>query len=318
MLYLHNNIPAWLSVHHTAMPDLIRLMHGSSTGVNRLIKTFRVHWGAKKLQHALSDVGSPSNTHPVDLNSENTKSVSPLPIPKTPNFKSPNQTVEFENASGISKRQLEKKIHEIAIKEPRPPSHKPQWYVHDSILLKYHIDLATITPLIPLASPQTKTVSERAKVVSPLTPCGAQGVTCGKGTKKGAKRKTDGIPTVKSMFQNLINTSPENVARCDPPKPKRIKLELHVGTLQPNPEKRALESTSTQVQSAAKRLCLDEQAVNAMGQSKTTSVIVIDSDHSNGGNSDTKENDHASVTEDDLRFSPVSALKDITTTSASK
>ena len=296
------------------MPDLIRLMHGSSTGVSRLVKTFRMHWGAKRLQQSTTTDQSEKDTHTPPLDSVTRsprQSSPPLLNPKT-NFKSPNQTAEFENASGISKRQLEKKIHEVAIKEAHPPSHKPQWYVHDSILQKYHIDVTTITPLVPLASPQMKTVSERAKVVSPLTPCGtgaAVSGNCGKGNKKGAKRKTDGIPTVKSLFQNH-KKSPENTDKCGPPKPKRVKLELHVDTTQPKetrPEKRGPGSGHTQ---AAKRLCLDK------GQSNT-SVIVLDSE--NCSSSDTKENEyHVSLNEGKSKFSLVNALKDLTSTGVTK
>lgn len=303
------------------MPDLIRLMHGSSIGVTRLIKTFRTHWGAKRLQQsATSDRSEDATRHTPPTDSNTRQSSPPLLIPNTPNFKSPNQTVEFENASGISKRQLEKKIHEIAIKESRPPSHKPQWYIHESILHKYHIDITTITSFIPLASPQTKTNLERAKVVSPLTPFGTGADTTGnygRGNKKGAKRKTGGIPTVKSLFKNM-SKSPENMGVCEPPKPKRVKLELHVDTSQtkePRPEKRALDLGNTQ---AAKRLCLDKEILNTKEQTNTD-VIVLNSENSNGGSLETKENKyHVSLGEGKSKFSLLSALKNVSTTGVSK
>lgn len=85
-----------------AVPDLIQLLQGSSVGLERAIKKLRVCWGRKVL--ADSKNGAQSGNY-----SES----------------------DYEQASGISKRQVEKKIHEIAKKVDRV------WQVDKSILEKY-------------------------------------------------------------------------------------------------------------------------------------------------------------------------------------
>ena len=81
------------------MPELVKLLHGSSVGLERAIKRLRVYWGRKV-------VGDQTEHY-----SES----------------------DYEVASGISKRQVEKKIHEVAKKVDRV------WQVDKSVLEKYSI-----------------------------------------------------------------------------------------------------------------------------------------------------------------------------------
>lgn len=175
-----------------AMPELIRLVHGSAMGVGKLIKTFRMHWGAKQIC---------SSSNPGNSNSSE-------PVLETPTSQQSN-TTQYESASGISKRQLEIKIQSMAIKELRPPNNKPVWYVHDPVLKQYNMDPQAITPLVPLVSPLSKSTSEGPKM-SPETPCSSGSSV----VKRGIKRKTDSTPSVKTLFEAMKDKKPVTEATC--------------------------------------------------------------------------------------------------------
>ena len=190
-----------------AMPDLIRLVHENPAGLNRLIKTFRMHWGAKVM--AERDKSKADNPLVVSSAQPNTE------VPKTP--KTPQGQPDYESASGISKRQLEMKIVKIAAKEQRATSYKPLWYVHDSVLRQYGIEASTITTLVPLASPFAKLQlcdREKTKLTSPETPCSGN-------AKKGMKRKVGSTPSVKSLFEACAKSPKINT---EPPKEKKPRL----------------------------------------------------------------------------------------------
>lgn len=84
------------------MSDLIKLLQGSSIGLERAIKMFRINWGRKMLAEKGIQLDSCSDS-------------------------------DFEQASGISKRQLEMKITQIAKKVDR------MWRVDETILKKYTV-----------------------------------------------------------------------------------------------------------------------------------------------------------------------------------
>lgn len=83
------------------MPDLIKLVHGNTAGLSKLMMKFRKHWTSKWLGRDVTDE-------------------------------------EVDEKSPISKRQLEKKIQNIASKERR--NDRPRWYVHSHILEAYGIE----------------------------------------------------------------------------------------------------------------------------------------------------------------------------------
>ena len=121
------------------MPDLIRFVHGSSLGLLRIVKEFRQLWGAKKASKmAASDGG---NT---------------LAAKETPSAACGKENVDYSTVCGISKRQLESKIQQIAKKESRPPDYKHRFYVHRDILDKYGLDpaaLAVVAMPVSVISP---------------------------------------------------------------------------------------------------------------------------------------------------------------------
>ena len=189
------------------MPDLIRLVHKNSMGLGRLMKTFREYWGAKVIASSGGDpMGmrersiSPSNDSTKATSTEN----SPFCKPKTPG--PTGNSSELENASGISKRQLEKKIQSMAVKEARPPSHKQLWYVHDSVLQKYGIDGNALSPL-QVASPSivTRGGENGTSVNSPQTPCGS-------GVASVSSRKRKPLAKgMKSLF-DFVNSASSTTA----------------------------------------------------------------------------------------------------------
>ena len=65
----------------------------------------------------------------------------------------------WESHCAVSKRQVERKITSIAVKELRSPIPKPRWYVHPNILVLYKLEN------IPL--PMNGVVSSNAEERSP-------------------------------------------------------------------------------------------------------------------------------------------------------
>lgn len=83
------------------MPDLIKLVHGNTAGLNKIMSQFRKQWTAKCLGRTVTDE-------------------------------------EVDEKSPISKRQLEKRIQNIATKERR--SDRLRWYVHSHILASFGLE----------------------------------------------------------------------------------------------------------------------------------------------------------------------------------
>ena len=111
------------------MSDLIKLLQGSSIGLERTIKKFRINWGRKMLAEKGIQLDSCSDS-------------------------------DFEQASGISKRQLEMKISQIAKKVHRV------WQVDETILKKYAAAKSpSSSTLFATKSPPDHTKSSSSPVV---------------------------------------------------------------------------------------------------------------------------------------------------------
>ncbi|KAK3731428.1 hypothetical protein QZH41_013615, partial [Actinostola sp. cb2023] len=89
-------------VPEEALADLIKVLHGSNDGVDKLVRYFRQYW---------SDKCNNTETHPILI-----------------------------GKGHISKRQLNKKIRAIAKKESRSMDVRPRWYVLPSILASYGLE----------------------------------------------------------------------------------------------------------------------------------------------------------------------------------
>ena len=144
MIVIHSTAGSRLqAVPEEAISDLIRLVHKSTFGLKKLVKTFRTHWGAKILaSRPASPAGSPPHNG------------SP---PQTPKHSSEEE--QFELASGISKRQVEHKILSIATKETGPVQHRNCWLVHSALLQEYNL-MEDFTPLKVLGV--TKEMTDRS------------------------------------------------------------------------------------------------------------------------------------------------------------
>ena len=219
------------------MPDLIRLVHQSTAGLVKLIKTFQTHWSTVIQSRAAKELAGPGAGR-EELGEEEQGTAGPtmdIHSPSVTSGVSPSPQVregEGEKQSGISKRQLEKKIQQIAVKEVRHPSTRPRWYVHDQILDKYKMDAAQIVPLLPPTPKSTggsadKSSSPEAPVSTPVN-------------KKGTKRRAAG--STPTLFE-VIAKSPQTTSSATTPAQKRLKLAPSpVGTVgkpsEPPPKKR--------------------------------------------------------------------------------
>ena len=262
------------------MPDLIRFIHKSATGVNKMMKTFRTHWGAK-----ISASNSPLKVPPSRSPSRANPTPCPL-IDTTP------KNVDYESLSRISKRQLEKKIQAIAVKETRAPIHRQVWYVHSAILKQYGFNEEDITPLLPEGDGSPNLTARPIGIKSSVTPVTPNNRT--------AKRKP-GHKGGKSLF-DFISRSPLNSKQAPSPT-KHMKMDTSttsggcddVMIIEP-PAKRELEvretastensSTSCNVamkdcdlmEPQPKRVCLEEPGRLSENSSTPSNVAVTSED----------------------------------------
>lgn len=129
------------------MPDLIKLVHGNTAGLNKIMSQFRKQWTAKCLGRDVTDE-------------------------------------EVDEKSPISKRQLEKRIQNIATKERR--SDRLRWYVHNHVLSSFGLgnllvvdgfncsEASTESVKLPAAShTNTPSIMQFTRPVSPALNRGA-------------------------------------------------------------------------------------------------------------------------------------------------
>lgn len=100
------------------MPDLIKLVHGNTAGLNKLISQFRKQWTAKCLGRDVTDE-------------------------------------DVDEKSPISKRQLEKRIQNIATKERR--SDRLRWYVHNHVLSSFSLENLLVVDGLTSSDASTET-----------------------------------------------------------------------------------------------------------------------------------------------------------------
>lgn len=113
------------------MPSLIKLVHGNTAGLHKLICMFRKKWTLETKE------GETSETN-------------------------------WEEHCVISKRQLERKITTIAKKEIRSTMPKARWYVHNRVLTQYNMEDISLPSNGHLVYQNEKT-SPRGKIGSTPT-----------------------------------------------------------------------------------------------------------------------------------------------------
>ena len=198
------------------MPDLIRFIHKNPIGINRITRVFRTHWGAKMSQ---SSSENPPRSPVQPTPNPTIQAADKLDV--TPKgTRNPAQFQEFESLSGISQRQMDRKIKAIAVKEVRLPIMKPVWYVHSSILKQHGLEQEDFTPLMQDASGSPLLCE---KTVEQLTPSSATKPSesppdSGKSAGRGVKRKPNSVG--KSLLQFLVPAGKTTLI----PSPKRPKI----------------------------------------------------------------------------------------------
>lgn len=137
------------------MPDLIRFVHGSPWGLQRIIKEFRQLWGAKKVSKMTAE-GDVEHT---------------LTAKDSLTAAQGKENVDYSTVCGISKRQLECRIQQIAKKEARLPDYKNRFYIHSDVLEKYGLDPASFAVMaMPVTSVSPFSRSSGNQNVHPLPP----------------------------------------------------------------------------------------------------------------------------------------------------
>ena len=106
------------------LPDLVRLVHGNSRSIQKLVREFCEFWRRKDLPDATADDAASDENAPVVK---------------------------------VSKRKAEAKIREIAVYEYRPQSYKKKlWYVNDKTIEKLSLNLPVPTEWKWITLPSAK------------------------------------------------------------------------------------------------------------------------------------------------------------------
>lgn len=134
------------AVPEEAMPDLIKFIHGNRAGIKKLVIEFQMFWNSKN-----SDVVSKASQGETAKPESNVDSTPGTPAEKMDSSKqtsTPNTSINESDAPEenfiISKRQLDKKITTIAVREKRSDFPKICWYVHPEMLKQYGLENLTL------------------------------------------------------------------------------------------------------------------------------------------------------------------------------
>ena len=187
-----------------AMPDLIRLVHGNSFGIKKLVREFRLYWRQRTSDPCVSlndsqiddeadalDKSSMDTSVVVDNAGENQQVQNPgqkadsIDVQPdsmqmgtdnakgggSPDKKQDDSTVGDEETNGnfVSKRQLEMKIMAIAARAKREGNKKLCWYVNDDALKQYNmVDLPMQNSWVYISGDMTKkTLNKSAEMKTP-------------------------------------------------------------------------------------------------------------------------------------------------------
>ncbi|GFS10331.1 chromatin assembly factor 1 subunit A [Elysia marginata] len=160
------------AVPDEAMPDLIQLVHGNTSGIKRLIRDFRVFWFKKESADGPVEPSTPKGK--LDKSMQETdgevsfidESVHENPVEgeiiQGEETGSDQKTDEGKKCS-ISKRQLEIKINAIAVREKRQAL-KICWYVHDAVLKEFGLEGLVCNSLV---QPEPVVPAESSKETTP-------------------------------------------------------------------------------------------------------------------------------------------------------
>lgn len=161
------------AVPDEAMPDLIRLVHGNTSGIKRLIREFRVFWFKKESANSSDEPSTPKGK--LDKSMQETDgevSFADEPLQESvadgDGKKDEESSVKEKRDEGakcsISKRQLDIKINAIAVREKRQAL-KTCWYVHDAILKEFDLEGLVCNSLV---QPEPVAVLETTKETAPV------------------------------------------------------------------------------------------------------------------------------------------------------
>lgn len=189
------------------MPDLIRLVHGNIAGIKSLCREFKEFWRQKHTDPqsvTQQTAGTPSKADVTVATGQTASTPKSTTEKKTEEAITPTRAFSplFRSAEDfeISKRQLEKKITKIAVRDKRISYSKICWYVHDHILTEFNMESAPIPstwkfitrkpfdPSKPRATAQSAAASNSPSQSSPSS----AGIVGGKGSTQSNSTTSKG------------------------------------------------------------------------------------------------------------------------------
>ena len=154
------------------MPDLIRLVHGNTSGIKRLIREFRVYWFKKESADASVETTTPKGKLDKSMQEtdgevsflDDSTQENPADAEGKQGKEMPSeQKADEGNKCSISKRQLDIKINAIAVREKRQTL-KVCWYVHEAILKEFDLEGLVCNSLL---QPEPPVAVESSKELAP-------------------------------------------------------------------------------------------------------------------------------------------------------
>ena len=208
------------------MPHLIRLVHGNTASLKKLIREFRFFW-SKHLQKGETSteetavkeakVSEADTSMEVD-SAENKTGEERVAAGSADDPVKPvsTDTDEIDGASAISKRQLDIKIRELAVYKKRESFRFKCWYISDAALDKYGLkDLPVPTQWEWLTKPALK--EEAVADPAASTPAGK------KQSKDSANHATPNNPSIKQFaVPGLIHAHTPEAQKVSTPKSKTV------------------------------------------------------------------------------------------------
>lgn len=155
----------------TAMPDLIRMVHGNLAGIKKLVKEFRTYWDMKTGLKPADKVEDISMEVDKDESEAQCKDEPKEDLSNEKSGDTPVTETNVDNFS-ISKRQMELKITSIAVREKREGFKKVCWYVNDTILQQFSLQDLAVPSAWEFVTKPFKTPNKQKTEESPVTPVG--------------------------------------------------------------------------------------------------------------------------------------------------
>ena len=233
----------------TAIPDLIRLVHGNMYSVQKLVKEFLEFWRRKSLGLELvntddlkaaetdqSEAGNVNRSEAMDSKEEKTEKCSEECVKPAESSRVDEKCDASEKSEEgqMSKRQLHVRIREIAVYEKRVACATKRWFVHKEMLDKHELgDLPVMNSWHYLT---------RSNIPKPLgRPVKEAGTPTSTNHKTPTAKRTPQTVTTGNIKQFAVaGYTPPVPSPASLPRPVADKPQAPVAALTPNIKKFAV------------------------------------------------------------------------------